>query len=285
MKALPASSAQEFAAKIVVESRYGDFMLADPGEGGAYDEALAILADYEHPDAKLIKLGRQFEAAKDAARPLELELRRASAILQKACKEAGIPDDYTGIEARKPIARRTGYEKAYSAFTKAHGKTIKLMRAIHRAKASTLEGYAVKVAAIAFDQSDFEISDPVPSDVAERELYRTARNMAKTVQAKATLPPPPKLKALIDAYEKAREDYENAAPENEGGPEWDAYEAAEHAVIIYPCRSLEDVRMKARFFLENSGLYDTIRNSRTSAEPEEEALMPFLRSLLGEVAL
>ena len=71
------------------------------------------------------------------------------------------------------------------AFNKAHSECVRLMKAIHRAKASTLEGYTVKVAAIAFDQSDFEVSDPVPSDVAERELYRTARDMAKTVKAMA----------------------------------------------------------------------------------------------------
>ncbi len=233
----------------------------------------------EHPDAKLIELGRLFEAAKDAARKLDPENKRTRFIFLARCKERGIGDDWSGIRAFDAIAKSTGYRDASNAFNKAHAEAIKVMRAIHRTKAKTLEGYAVKVAAIAFDQSDFEIDDPVPSDVAERELYRTARDMAKTVKAKAMLPPPSKLKALIDAYEKAREDYENAAPEDPGTPEWEAYEAAEHAVIICPCRSLEDVRTKARFFLENESPYDTIRNCHTQTE---EALIPFLRSLLGE---
>ncbi len=186
--ASPVTSAQDLAAKIIVETRYGDFLLSDPGEGGVYDEALALLADHQHPDAKLIELGQQFDAAKNEARTLEAELKRCRAIFEKACKEEGIPEDYTGFKASEAISRRTGNARAGRAFNKAHSKATKFMRAIHRAKASTLEGYAIKVAAIVFDQSDFEVSDPVPSDVAERELYRLARDMAKTVKAKGARP-------------------------------------------------------------------------------------------------
>lgn len=95
------------------------------------------------------------------------------------------------------------------------------------------------------------------------------------------LPAPSLLNSLIEDYRKAKEAYEKAAEEEDdfNGPDWDAKEAAEHAVIMYPCRSLGDVRTKARFFLENESSYDTIRNCRSVTE---ETLRPFLRSLLGE---
>lgn len=280
MMAIPSASAQDLAAKIIAETRYNDFCLSEPGEGGVYNEILALLEDHEHPDAKLIELGQQFEAAKAAARKLEVEWKRSRVAFKKACEKAGIPENSAGYYASRSIARRTGHDKAYNAFSNQHIKAIKLARAIHRAKASTLEGYAVKVAAIAFDQSDFEVSDPVPSDVAERELYRLARDMAKTVKAKPVLPAPSLLNSLIEGYRKAEDAYEKATEEDDfNGPDWDAKEAAEHAVIMYPCRSLDDVRTKARFFLENTSPYDTIRNCRNATE---ETLRPFLRSLLGE---
>lgn len=188
MKTIASTCVQDLAAKIITETRYGDFCISDPGEGGAYDEALALLADNQHPDAKLIELGQQFEAAKNDARKSKAEYRRTRADFEKARKKAGIPDDWTGAAASEPIARRTGLRAAGKAFNKAHSECVRLMKAIHRAKASTLEGYTVKVAAIAFDQSDFEVSDPVPSDVAEKELYRTARDMAKTVKAMRAQP-------------------------------------------------------------------------------------------------
>lgn len=146
-----------------------------------------LLAFFEvpapHPDADLIELGRQFEAAKEAAQKLDPERRRTRAVFEDACKDADIPDDWRGVKAKKPIAKATGYRKASADFNKAHGVAWRLMKAIHRAKATTLEGFAVKAAAIAFDQSDFDVTVPVPSDVTERELYRLARDMAKVVKA------------------------------------------------------------------------------------------------------
>ncbi len=89
------------------------------------------------------------------------------------------------------------------------------------------------------------------------------------------------LRELISAYHRAREAFENAWDDDEDatGQKWGAKEAAEHAVVVYPCKSLDDVRTKARFFLENDSAYDAIRNCRTATE---ETLLPFLRSLLGE---
>lgn len=44
MKRIPAKTATEMAAKIIVETAYNDFLLSDIGEGGLMDEALALLA-------------------------------------------------------------------------------------------------------------------------------------------------------------------------------------------------------------------------------------------------
>lgn len=86
------------------------------------------------------------------------------------------------------------------------------------------------------------------------------------------------LRELIDACVKAKAAFD-AADVNNDEAEWNAFDEAEDAVITYPCRSLEDVRTKARFFLETESSYDTIRNSYTTTE---DTLMSFLRSLLGE---
>jgi hypothetical protein len=188
--ALPVSSAQDLAAKLVVNTRYGDYAPDGVGTGGLLDQALAILAVREHPDAKLIELGRQFDEIRAATVPLDEKRKAAYVAHEEAIAAAGIPDafsDRTDEQAQlaKKIAHETGSAAAYDAFSKAHAKLIRLMKAIYRTKATTLEGFAVKAAAVAFDQSDFEVSDPVPTDVAERELYRLARDMAKVVKAKA----------------------------------------------------------------------------------------------------
>lgn len=43
MMATPVISVQDFAAKLIVDTGYGDFMLDGKGEGGLLDEALAIV--------------------------------------------------------------------------------------------------------------------------------------------------------------------------------------------------------------------------------------------------
>lgn len=84
------------------------------------------------------------------------------------------------------------------------------------------------------------------------------------------------LHELINAFAAAKAAYDrNADPD---GPEWDAYEAAEHAIIVYPCLTIEDVRLKARFFLDNSGPNDTLRNCFSADGPVVDV---FLHSLLG----
>lgn len=180
---IPVSSAQDLAAKLIAYTRYGDYTLDKRGEGGLLDELLAILAVREHPDAQLIELGRQFEAAKAKARPLEKERVRLLAESKRLASIAGLTDRAEDRQAHGVIRRRTGYHAVSEAFLKAHSEAVRLMKAIHRTKATTLEGFAVKASAVAFDQSDFEVDVPVPTDVAERAMYRLARDMAKAVKA------------------------------------------------------------------------------------------------------
>ncbi|MGB3418743.1 MAG: hypothetical protein WBA36_18875 [Mesorhizobium sp.] len=187
--ALPVGSAQDLAAKLITYTRYGDFTLDDVGKGGPLDELLAIVAVREHPDAKLIELGQQFEAAKAKARSLEPAYKGAGEKYGAAMSAAGISDfpldRSEAQQAReRELYRDTGFKAASDAFNAAHHQCVLLMKAIHRTKATTLEGFAVKAAAIAFDQGDFEL-DPKPSAVAERMLFRMARSMAKVVKSGA----------------------------------------------------------------------------------------------------
>lgn len=82
----------------------------------------------------------------------------------------------------------------------------------------------------------------------------------------------------IAAFEAARVAYEDAAPEFDGDPLWNAYEATEHAVVVHPCETLDEVRLKARYFLENDGPYCTIADCE---DETGDVLRTFLRSLLG----
>lgn len=262
-----------------------------------------------------------------------------------------------------------GDKAGYRAFTRKADETIKIMRAIHRTPATTIEGIAIKLDAIWFDLRDFG-EDPAKPDVAEVHLLR----LCKAVRAMARRPSPkptsnlttlldnhrtafkawvgtedeewdtPAAKAAGDkmdaahdalfshrpvtleearekaaymvscrsflewdsiekikliealtpaeapsssglataiaAFLEAKRAYDAVPPDlDKEGAEWDAYEATEHAVVTYPCKTFEEVQLKARFFLDNDGPYDTIKNCFGSTE---ETLRPFLRSLLGE---
>lgn len=95
------------------------------------------------------------------------------------------------------------------------------------------------------------------------------------------------LRELVEAFNVAKGAWDalcEADPdgEDDNPPEWEAYEAAEHAVIVHPCQTIEDVHLKARFFLINAGPNDTLRNCLTG--DQDWTLDCFLRSLLGEGA-
>lgn len=89
------------------------------------------------------------------------------------------------------------------------------------------------------------------------------------------------LRELIDAFETARAAF-LACPEDDDEcvVEWEAYCKADEAVIMFPCQIIDDVRLKARFFLDHEAPNDTLR---TGHHGDDRTLDVFLRSLLGEV--
>jgi hypothetical protein len=84
------------------------------------------------------------------------------------------------------------------------------------------------------------------------------------------------LHEMIDVFTAAKSAYVDDATVEDEGPEWEAYEVAEHALIVFPCETIEDVRLKARFFIENAGPNDTLRNCFSESG---YTLDLFLRSL------
>lgn len=87
------------------------------------------------------------------------------------------------------------------------------------------------------------------------------------------------LHELIDTFAAARAAF-LATPDDDDCPaEWDAYCTAEDAVINAPCGTMEDVRLKAQFFLDHEVPHETLRNC---INDDGWALDRFLRSLLGE---
>jgi hypothetical protein len=134
---LPASSASDFAAKVIVVTGYGGFAPTDDLLAEA--KALAAGRPLEHPDAKLIEFGRQFEAAKAKALPLDREHKALFAAAEKAISEAGIPEGFADRTVEQDrLARKIEQDKdrraSYAAFTKAHSECVRLMKAIHRTK-------------------------------------------------------------------------------------------------------------------------------------------------------
>lgn len=86
--------------------------------------------------------------------------------------------------------------------------------------------------------------------------------------------------ALCEDAMAARRLWDIADPDGDcDGPEWLAYETAETVALMSPCETIEDVRAKARFVLENEGAFDTVQNCFFE---EGVFLTVFLRSLLGE---
>lgn len=60
---------------------------------------------------------------------------------------------------------------------------------------------------------------------------------------------------------------------------FDAKEKAELAVNMFPCATMDDVRRKAEFVLNDANAYDSVRNCFVN---ETHVLKLFLRSLIGE---
>ncbi|WP_431321647.1 hypothetical protein [Rhizobium sp. YTU87027] len=95
------------------------------------------------------------------------------------------------------------------------------------------------------------------------------------------------LNELIERYKIAQKAwlnlFEDAAAENNPSPEWDAYERAEAALLYYPCKTIEEVQIKAAFILGDANAFDSVKNCfRTFDGKEVHVLSLFLQSLLGE---
>lgn len=86
------------------------------------------------------------------------------------------------------------------------------------------------------------------------------------------------LHELIDTFAAARAAF-LAASDDDSSSEWDAYCTAEDAVINAPCGTMEDVRLKAQFFLDHEAPHETLRNC---INDDGWALDRFLRSFLSE---
>lgn len=61
---------------------------------------------------------------------------------------------------------------------------------------------------------------------------------------------------------------------------WQAYEAADYAIQKHPCTSLEEVREKASFLLDDDMAFDSVESCRGPGGEPMLAIM--LRSLLGQ---
>lgn len=62
---------------------------------------------------------------------------------------------------------------------------IKLVKAIHRLRPTTLEGVGVKLTAIAFDLADFHVERIGCGDVAEIQVARLSKQVNDLVRASA----------------------------------------------------------------------------------------------------
>lgn len=63
------------------------------------------------------------------------------------------------------------------------------------------------------------------------------------------------------------------------GPAWEAFIAAELALIQSPCLTIDDVRAKASIILSDDSLFDTLTSNYVG---EDRCAAIFLRSMTGQ---
>jgi hypothetical protein len=143
--------------------------------------------------------------------------------------------------------------------------------------ANSLEG-AIEALKLARDEEASFEGEPTVARMINAALGYLSRS-----RADADKSPLSGLVDTIAAYHTANEAYHQAT-KREGDPkaEWDAYEEALFAFINYPCRSLDEVREKAAFALQDEYIHESLRDG---ALENEWLLTLFLRSLVGEVAV
>lgn len=137
-------------------------------------------------EAELLELGRRFDEALREARRLDVPRQRLFSALQQIVEAENIrtlPRAKYAVACRR-ASNDSGYSAAVGAFQKVHSEAVRLMKAIHRAKASTLAGVAVKLTAVAFDMADFEVSlrPKGEADVAERQVFQLERQVRELVK-------------------------------------------------------------------------------------------------------
>ncbi|WP_426238129.1 hypothetical protein [Pararhizobium sp. DWP1-1-3] len=93
------------------------------------------------------------------------------------------------------------------------------------------------------------------------------------------LSPVVSLATLIRNFTEARAAWEIVSTCEGDSDEWAAYEACGLSVVEYPCKSLDDVREKAAFFLESDDGVESLANDSITKGKLFIAL--FLQSLLG----
>jgi hypothetical protein len=281
MLSMPAVSAPEFAAKLISSTSYGGFSVDE--NGPLIAEARALVAkNVQHSDAELLTLAAERNRLVELRTPIREKANRLSALAEEQWKSEGngaSRDDPAVWEAYMDLCHRVGLIDAEDARDAIDDQIFPLDHKIRAIPAQTVAGLKVK-----FDL----LRDYMPTsydDEGSREdqdldvcLFNELDDeFARLAQAET--PDARDFKAVGARFVKARAEQEQAVQNgDEEGPAWDEYEAAEGAVIKFPCRTIEEVREKARFFLENDGPYDTIRNCFSN---EGETLRPFLQSLLG----
>lgn len=138
---------------------------------------------FSHPDADLIELGKQFDAARAAAAELEPERHRTFCEYERVAKERGLPPEISAKHAA--VMKEVGYSDAQRAMSAQLSRAVSLMKAIHRRPApKTVQGIAVKLAAVTFDQSDFSVDlTNWTTDVAEEQLLKLSRQVSKLARS------------------------------------------------------------------------------------------------------
>lgn len=144
--------------------------------------------------------------------------------------------------------------------------------------AETKEG---AIAALSFATEHYEIGDTpaIPAMMRAALGYLTGASVesASSCLSEGLADAIGKWQAAENAFRKEV----TPDPKNDHAALWNAAEAAELAMIKEPCRSMEDVRAKARVALQDENVFDSLRNC--GLDPNDTVLHQFLASLLGAV--
>ncbi len=157
--ALPVSSEQDLAAKLIVNTRYGDFVPGDIGTGGLLDQALSILAVRQHPDAELLKLAAERNRLVEIRNPLRATASRLSDEADRLWEAKG-HTDRKDVDAYMAHCGEVGLLSAEEAREAIDNQIFPLDNKIRAIPAQTVAGLKVK-----FDL----LRDYLPIDYVDEE--------------------------------------------------------------------------------------------------------------------